>query len=226
MGPGPNPNTASTTGLATVARLERDPQKTRGGSTRRRPHQPHPVCCFRCTRAMPRERRLPFWGVLCRCLTALQTKRRRASGSAHVLSHPLQATSPHHSPILLSAQNVQGRPLYARAYHGSVVHHRHGHLDPPVSAGGPPCLAVVRARASAPRPSGSALRQLRLRLRLRLQHRLRLRRLRELHRLRPPTLAHRPPMRLPHRPWPRPRRAAGAAARGRPRRSWCRCSPE
>ena len=120
----------------------------------------------------------------------------------------------------------QGRPLYARAYHGSVVHHRHGHLDPPVSAGGPPCLAVVRARASAPRPSGSALRQLRLRLRLRLQHRLRLRRLRELHRLRPPTLAHRPPMRLPHRPWPRPRRAAGAAARGRPRRSWCRCSPE
>ena len=50
---------------------------------------PHPVCYFQCTRAMPRGRRLPLRGVLCRCLTALQTTRRRASGSAHVLSHRL-----------------------------------------------------------------------------------------------------------------------------------------
>ena len=59
---------------------------------------PHPVCYFQCTRAMPRDRRLPLWGVLCRCLTALQTTRRRASGSAHVLSHrlyPLQAKRLH-----------------------------------------------------------------------------------------------------------------------------------
>ena len=48
---------------------------------------PHPVCCFQCTRAMPRGRRLPLWSVLCRRLTALQTTRRRASGSAYVLSH-------------------------------------------------------------------------------------------------------------------------------------------
>ena len=68
---------------------------------------PHPVCYFQCTRAMPRDRRLPLWGVLCRCLTALQTTRRRASGSAHVLSHrlyPLQAMRLH---ILLQTQAEQ-----------------------------------------------------------------------------------------------------------------------
>ena len=55
-------------------------------------------------RAMPRDRRLPLWGVLCRCLTALQTTRRRASGSAHVLSHrlyPLQAKRLHILLLLL-----------------------------------------------------------------------------------------------------------------------------
>ena len=67
-------------------------------SFHRPPAAPDPVCYFQCTRAMPRDRRLPLWGVLCRCLTALQTTRRRASGSAHVLSHrlyPLQAMRLH-----------------------------------------------------------------------------------------------------------------------------------
>ena len=73
---------------------------------------PHPVCYFQCTRAMPRDRRLPLWGVLCRCLTALQTTRRRASGSAHVLSHrlyPLQAMRLH--ILLAKALEVEANPL-------------------------------------------------------------------------------------------------------------------
>ena len=70
-------------------------------------------------RAMPRDRRLPLWGVLCRCLTALQTTRRRASGSAHVLSHrlyPLQAMRLH---ILLSGWSAP--PRFCKAGEGNEL---------------------------------------------------------------------------------------------------------
>ena len=70
-------------------------------------------------RAMPRDRRLPLWGVLCRCLTALQTTRRRASGSAHVLSHrlyPLQAKRLH---ILLSGWSAP--PRFCKAGEGNEL---------------------------------------------------------------------------------------------------------
>ena len=79
---------------------------------------PHPVCYFQCTRAMPRDRRLPLWGVLCRCLTALQTTRRRASGSAHVLSHrlyPLQAKRLH---ILLRQTHKKNTHILAGPFFG------------------------------------------------------------------------------------------------------------
>ena len=68
---------------------------------------------------MPRDRRLPLWGVLCRCLTALQTTRRRASGSAHVLSHrlyPLQAMRLH---ILLSGWSAP--PRFCKAGEGNEL---------------------------------------------------------------------------------------------------------
>ena len=73
-------------------------------------------------RAMPRDRRLPLWGVLCRCLTALQTTRRRASGSAHVLPHrlyPLQAKRLH---ILLFFDRRRARSM--RPAPPAVIHHR------------------------------------------------------------------------------------------------------